>query len=403
MSTDRPRLRAASTVVLVTLCVLTTLLALVLAADAAVSPEWSYWTGAVLSVFLAVGVVWRHRYPWPLFVAAVAVPLVVDTDATASLVALTAVLLAGSPRPVLGDVGAVLAAYAASVVALIRDAHRPAHLSVLSMAPAPEPGEPWVYGAAPDWAPFLAATALVGAVAGIALLRRAGRRVSVAEEVRDRAAEQEHRLRDEVVRTEERTRIARDMHDTLAAALSRISLFAGGLQVSGNDDPEKVAGTAALIRETAHGAMADLRDIVGVLRGGGDGGYGPRHQGVEGIAGIVAGARAAGIRVRLVEEQAPGTVGVVAGQTAYRVVQEAMTNVQKHAPRQAAEVTVSGDEAAGLRIRVANDLPPAPGTAIGSRAGLTGLSELAAQIGGHVEAGPTGGRWVVDCWLPWHG
>src|SRR5690606_23229977 len=132
-------------------------------------------------------------------------------------------------------------------------------------------------------------------------------------------------------RDQERTRIARDMHDTLAAALSKISLFAGGLQVGGAENPAKVASTAALIRETAHEAMADLRDIVGVLRGAGSGEYGPRHQGVEGIGGIVAGARAAGVSVRLVEEQAPGLVGVAAGQVAYRVVQEAVTNVQKHA------------------------------------------------------------------------
>lgn len=401
-----------------TLCVLASLTTAVRATGAESTPGWSHWAGFVLSLFVAAALVWRHEFPGRVFAGAVAVPLVLDTDATAVLVALTAVLLTGGPvgrghrstvgpaalrTPAVRDVGAVIAAYLACAVALLRDSARPGHLSVLSMQPTPEPGQPWSYGTTPAWAPFLVALVLVGAVSAIALIRRAGRRVSAAEEVRDRAAEQEHELREEMIRAAERTRIARDMHDTLAAALSRISLFAGGLQVSHGADPEKVTGTAALIRETAHEAMADLRDIVGVLRGGGSGEYGPRHQGVEGIAGIVAGARAAGVRVRLVEEQSPGLVGVVSGQVAYRVVQEAMTNVQKHAPRSRTGVQISGDDAAGLRIRVVNDLPPESERAVGARTGLSGMAEMVDQVGGRFGAGPADGTWVVDCWLPWHG
>lgn len=395
------------------MCVFASISSVMFAEDSGVTPGWSHWTGFVLSLFVATSLVWRHQFPWRVFAFAVAVPLVFDTDATAVLVALTAVLVSGGPSRLglprllrssaVRDSIAVGLAFVSCLVALTRDAARPAHMSVLSMQTTPAPGEPWVYGASPSWAPFLATLALVGAVTAIAFIRRSGRRASVAEEVRDRVSEQEQALREEMIRDQERTRIARDMHDTLAAALSKISLFAGGLQVGGAENPAKVASTAALIRETAHEAMADLRDIVGVLRGAGSGEYGPRHQGVEGIGGIVAGARAAGVSVRLVEEQAPGLVGVAAGQVAYRVVQEAVTNVQKHAPRERAEVIVSGDEMAGLRVQVANRLPAARGSAIGARSGLTGMAELAAQVGGRCSAGPRDQWWVVDCWLPWHG
>jgi len=112
------------------------------------------------------------------------------------------------------------------------------------------------------------ALTLVATTVSLGYFLRTKTALNRAERTRDQATAQHEVLRDEMVRTQERTRIARDMHDTLAASLSRISLFAGGLQVNGADDPKKVANSAALIRSSAHEALDDLKDIIGVLRGG---------------------------------------------------------------------------------------------------------------------------------------
>nr|WP_306454276.1 histidine kinase [Rhodococcus sp. ACS1] len=209
-------------------------------------------------------------------------------------------------------------------------------------------------------------------------------------------------MRDEMIRTEERTRIARDMHDTLAASLSRISLFAGALQVGGAGNPEKIANTASMIRSTAHEALDELKNIVGVLRGSGGASRASGHQGIDGVADLVQSARAAGLHATYFADLRPGDVGTVSGHVTYRVVQESLTNAQKYASDQTIRISISGASENGIRIDIRNSLsfqpPTVPG---GSRAGLRGLAEQARDIGGKLEAGRLGGEFVVDCWLPW--
>ena len=252
-----------------------------------------------------------HQHPWVVLAITLVGPLFFPTDATAALIALFAVArIARGPR---------LAAAAAAVfvvcgISLTYDAFRNREYSVLTMGTAkPKDGSVVVQYDVAIWIPWLVAAVMVGIVVALSLLIRTRTELVEAEHVRDLATEKTDVMRDEMIRTEERTRIARDMHDTIAASLSRISLFAGGLQVSAADNPEKVVNTAAMIRTTAHEALDELKGIVGVLRGSGDRREHGGHQGIDAIGDLVNSARAAGIHCRLESELLPGDVGMLAG------------------------------------------------------------------------------------------
>lgn len=405
MVTSAPRtprsvwIRRAWTTGAVTLSAFCTLAAFVLSEDSGTAPAWNYTIGLVLNLVAAAALVWRHEHPWPVLAVALAGPLVFSTDATAALIALYAVAKIEHSRRLVAAVGAV---YAACVVSLLYDAGRTRDNSVLSMEQKPEPGQPKPVWEIDWWLPWLVAAVLVGIVVALALVKRTRSQLSAAEHSRDEATEQTRAMRDEMIRTEERTRIARDMHDTLAASLSRISLFAGALQVGGADNPEKIANTASMIRSTAHEALDELKNIVGVLRGTAGARHSNGHQGIDAITDLVQSARAAGLHTTLFTDLRPGDVGTVSGHVTYRVVQEALTNAQKYAADQTVRITVTGAEHDGIRIDVRNRLSTAtPTVPPGSRAGLTGLAEQAQQIGGTVHAGVAGTDFVVSCWLPW--
>jgi len=402
--------RRVWTTAAVTLCVCTTLLTISLSSESHVVPPWNFGIGAALNLAAAVALVWRHDRPWLVLGLAVLGPLVFSTDATAALVALVALCRVARYRQL---VPAALAVVVACGISLTYDAHRRREYSVLTIGtkPATDGASVTQYTVA-GWIPWVVALALVAATVGLGYLLRTRTALDQAVRTRDRATAQHEVLRDEVVRAEERTRIARDMHDTLAASLSRISLFAGGLQVNGADNPEKVANSAALIRSTAHDALDELKEIIGVLRGGSSGStgsqhqgpqhQGPQHQGIEAVATLVQSARAAGIHAVLLSDLAPGTLGQLAGHTAYRVVQESLTNVQKHAHDQTVHISIVGKEDSGVRVCVRNRLSAAGHQVpIGSRTGLRGLAEQAHQIGGTLQAGVRDKEFRVDCWLPW--
>lgn len=363
-------------------------------------PEWNSWVGFLLNLGAAATLVWRHRAPTVVVAACVIAPLFFATDATAALIALYA--LAQSERGLRLAAGTI-AVYLASAVSLTYDAHRTRDNSLLTIgSPRAEEGMPKPNWDIPLWIPWIVAAVVVGIVLTVALLRHTQFQLARAEMSRDRATKQTDVMRDEMIRTEERTRIARDMHDTLAASLSRISLLAGAVQVGGTDNPEKIVTNASMIRSTAHEALDELKNIVGVLRGSSPAGRGG-HQGIDGVADLVQSARAAGVHATLFTDLAPGTVGTVAGHVTYRVVQECLTNAQKYASDQTVRIAITGADVHGIRINVRNTLsarPPAvPG---GSRAGLRGLAEQAHNIGGTFQGGVLGNEFVLDCWLPWY-
>ena len=231
--------------------------------------------------------------------------------------------------------------------------------------------------------------------------------------LQERAAhlEAERRLQVEQARAAERRRIAREMHDVLAHRVSLLSLHAGALEFRPDASPEEVAEAAGVIRASAHAALEELRDVVGVLRD-----EDPREAPeppqptLADLGALVDECRAAGMRVNLALEEAatvpdlPGTLG----RTAYRVVQEGLTNARKHAPGAAVDVAVRADPGRGIvvevvsRAAVAVGAAPSGGPLPGAGTGLVGLAERVALAGGELRHGPDErGDFVLRAELPW--
>ena len=155
-----------------------------------------------------------------------------------------------------------------------------------------------------------------------------------------------------------------------------------------------------MIRENAHQALQDLREVIGVLRA--PVGELPQPT-LADVQQLVAESGRAGMLVSL-RDDTSGPVPDLTGRTAYRVVQEALTNARKHAPGAEVRVHLAGAPGTGLTIEVGNDAPaagPDPATDPGARQGLAGLAERVALASGRLEHGPTaGGGWCLSAWLP---
>jgi len=218
--------------------------------------------------------------------------------------------------------------------------------------------------------------------------------------LRDRAAraEAEAHLRAEHAQHLAREEIAREMHDVLGHRLSLLSVHAGALEYRPDAPPDDVARAAKVIRESAHQALQDLREVIGVLRA--PVGELPQPTFVD-IRQLVAESDRAGMPVRLSEDVA-GPVPDAVGRAAYRVVQEALTNARKHAPGARVEVRLSGAAGRELAIEVCNGDGERGAAVPTAGQGLVGLSERIALARGRVEYGPTAtGGWRLAAWLPW--
>jgi signal transduction histidine kinase len=249
---------------------------------------------------------------------------------------------------------------------------------------------------------------LIAAVVAWGMFVRARRQLVLSLRERARRAEAERDLRASQARQAERARIAREMHDVLAHRISLLSLHAGALEYRPDAPAEEVARAAGVIRGTAHQVLEDLREVIGVLREeSGDDDYRDRPQPtLAGLPDLVDESRQAGMRVRLDQRVADlAAVPAGIGRSAYRVVQEGLTNARKHAGGTAVDVTVDGASGSGLTVEVRNPSPAgiAPGPRIpGAGTGLVGLAERASLAGGRLEHGHTGsGDFRLWAWLPW--
>ena len=217
-------------------------------------------------------------------------------------------------------------------------------------------------------------------------------------------AEAEQRLQAEQARRAERTRIAREMHDVLAHRISLIALHAGGLEMRSDLPPEQVKETAGLLRDTAHRALEELRGVIGVLRDDGEDAPAQPQPRLRDIARLVEETRRAGGKIDF-DMAVPDGVDPPESldRDGYRIVQEALTNVAKHARGTATTVHVSGAPGVGLAVEIRNRLPIGAPTAPppGSGSGLVGLHERVSLAGGSLVAEPEGGEFVVAARLPW--
>ncbi len=223
---------------------------------------------------------------------------------------------------------------------------------------------------------------IVMAWAAARLVRVSTDRRVQAELDADRAA------RDAVSR--ERERIARDLHDSMAHALTLITLQAGGARE--RTDQPVAADALSSIEHTGREALADMHRFLDLLGPGG--GEAP---GVGDIPELVDGVRRGGLDVTL--DLDPGELPASVSTTVYRVVQEGLTNVVKHSDAASARVVVRRHEQ-GILAEVSDDGHARTARVNGSGRGLTGLHQRLALFDGTLESGSTPRGWRVEARIP---
>jgi signal transduction histidine kinase len=238
------------------------------------------------------------------------------------------------------------------------------------------------------------------------------RRVIAAEaeeraELAERTREEEARARVDA----ERLRIAREVHDTVAHSIAIINIQAGVTAHVLDKRPEQARATLEAIEQTSSQALQEMRAILGVLRDSDD----PRepHPGLAQVDELAATARDAGLELTLVSPDPDGPVPSAVGSAAYRILQESITNVLRHAGPTRVRVALAYDDDV-LEVSVVDDgrvpapvgggtthPPRAPAPATGTGRGIVGMRERCRLLGGDLRAGPRpGGGFEVRARLP---
>ena len=341
---------------------------------------------ALLAVDLALGAVsvvllrWRRRFPFPVALTIIAIGAL--STAASGAVILVTVSLATRRRW-----REILPAGVVSVLA-----------TVVFFEIHPD-----------SWDSRLASVlfAIVFVCAATATGMYIGARRDLLATLQERAerAEREQGMRIEQAQVTERTRIAREMHDVLAHRLSLVAMHAGALSYTRGMSEAEVAEAADVIRSNTHHALADLRQILGVLRTAETDAPPERPQPtLVDLSSLVQEAKGAGTTVRLDNRVVdPAGAPDAIGRSAYRMIQESLTNARKHAPDTTVDVLLSGHAGGQLVLEVRNPLRVGAGVSAtpGAGLGLIGLTERAELIGGRLEHETSGGDFVVRAWLPW--
>lgn len=267
-----------------------------------------------------------------------------------------------------------------------------------------QPG-PGLYGEhQPLW--LLAMIGVVMIASPVLLGLYMGTRKQLIGSLRERAArlEREQHLLAERARAEERARIARDMHDVVANRVSVMVVHAGALRAVAAKDPARAVEMATMIGDMGRQALDELRHVIGVLRVDGDGTPLP-VPGPEELRELVGQSREAGMEVSLVIDGERRPLPAAVARVTYRLVQEALTNVHKHAGgartwvtvRHLADAVEACVENAAPSAVAAEGLDPLPS----GGNGLRGLRERVTALGGTFEAGEReSGGFTVRARLP---
>ena len=251
-----------------------------------------------------------------------------------------------------------------------------------------------------DWAVnFIIAGGTLGL--GVALRIQEGRSISLAVAA-DRAQSEQEATAQAAVH-EERARIARELHDVVAHNVGLIVLQAGGARSVLGTNPERARTALRQVEETGRQTLTEMRHLVGILRVDAEREPLPR---LERLPALVDETRAAGLAVELEVEGAPVDLPAGLELAAYRLIQEALTNVRKHAPTSRAKVRLCY-EPDRLRIEVSDDGGPSDAVrdsarnASGLGHGLIGMRERMQMYDGRMQAGPMpGGGFRVEAVLP---
>jgi signal transduction histidine kinase len=235
--------------------------------------------------------------------------------------------------------------------------------------------------------------------AGTVLRRwRAGAQL---ERARQREVATESKVHPRRAVVQERARVARELHDVVAHSVSIISVQAGAAEALARRDPLRAREAVEAVLAAAHQALAELRRLLDLLSSeNADGAsYGPQP-GLAGLDELIANAREMGLEIDLLDERAGAELPAGVQLTAFRVVQEALTNAHKHAGSVPVVVRLAG-RPGELEIEVRSEMTPTSTSRGGSRQGLVGMRERVRLYGGSLDTGPDGdGRWLVRAVLP---
>lgn len=194
---------------------------------------------------------------------------------------------------------------------------------------------------------------------------------------------------------DERVRIARDLHDSVAHGIAEISVHAGAAEHRLPADPGRALESVVEVRRTSRRVLHELRDVVSVLRSGDDDTTGAPASS-RGVPALLTTARRMGLAISSQVTADLGDLEPVTGAALYRALQEALTNAQRHGTG-AASVTLC-DEDGGVRLVVTNPAPEPGGDAGGF--GLVGMRERVEQAGGLLEVTRAPGTFRISAWLP---
>ncbi|TFV64890.1 UNVERIFIED_ORG: sensor histidine kinase [Bacillus sp. AZ43] len=354
-------------------------------------PAESYWpyegSAFVVGLLLTVPLAWRRTAPVPAAAVVVGAGLlelaVVGEFLPANVAALVMVFSLAAYAPRWASRAGLAAGLVGAVLAALRY---------------------YSPGASDGLIPAAGAIG-VSVVAAWALgdLRRARLQRLAALEERAQLLELERDQEMRLAATAERARIARELHDVVAHSLSVVIAQADGGRYAGKTDPEAATGALEAIAATGRQALTDMRSLLGVLREGGGEEYAPQPD-VAAIPALVEDVRASGLDVDLIVEGDPRPMPAGPQLAAYRIVQESLTNVLKHAgPAGRAWVRLQW-RPESLELSVLDDGRGASAIADpdGKGQGVRGMHERATLHGGRLEAGPRpGGGFGVHAALPY--
>ncbi len=300
--------------------------------------------------------------------------------------------------PLLGDVALLVALYTVAAHQSRTRALLAALVLEVGAVMAAARWEP--AGTLPRSLLFLTATVVAALFAG--MTAASGSRYLAWMDERARRLEIERDQQAAIAAAAERTRIARELHDIVSHSLSVVITLADAAAVVSRADPARGVEAMTEVSEVGRQALTDMRAMLGVLRTDEPvAGLAPQPS-IGDLGALVERVRATGLPVDLAVEGTPFPLGAAAELTAYRIVQEALTNTLRHAAARRASVTVVYDEPQ-VRVRVTDDgtAKEHDATALGGHRGhgIDGMRERAALHGGTLRAGPSPQGWLVEATL----
>lgn len=244
------------------------------------------------------------------------------------------------------------------------------------------------------WTPVSAVELVIsqGIITGAALVGLLANFASESRAAREEAEE----YRAIQIRTDERVRLAREMHDVVAHRVSLVAMMSGALAYR-DDLPADVRDAVTVIQDNSRQALDELRAVLADLRSGDDP-EAPQPT-LDGLPVLLDEARGTGTHVDARIDVPVEELSLTHSRHLYRIIQEGLTNARRHAPGQPVTVDLVGDPAEGITLRLSNPADPATGHEPGY--GLVGVEERARLLGGTSRTRQSDGRFTLEVSVPW--